>query len=80
MSFADKLRRAIKEGRVDPSRPDMGMNLAPDDCEMGVCGNKREPDSKLCSGCYQRFSIAVDRMVGEIVAEDVDEADWWKRS
>ena len=78
MSFADEVKKAVQEGRINPRRSDLGITLGPDDCEMGVCGNKKQEGSRLCEKCHRRFSIAVDRMVAEVEEEDVKKADWWK--
>lgn len=75
MTYAEMIQKAARDGRIDLSKEDFGLKLGPDDCEMGVCGNKKEPESRFCAGCYHRFSTAIGRMIEEI---DIERADWWK--
>lgn len=76
MSFAEEVSRAVREGRINPKRNDLGLTPGPDDCEMVICGNKKAEGCKVCELCEHRFRVAIKNLVEEI---DVKRADWWKK-
>ena len=65
MSYIERIKKLIADGKLDPSRDDLGINLGPDDCTMGFCGNKKIQDRDHCAECLDKFSQAVNNMVEE---------------
>ena len=65
MSYIERVTKLITDGKLDPKRNDLGINLGPDDCTMGFCGNKKGQGSDHCAECRVKFSQAVNNMVEE---------------
>lgn len=66
MRYSDAVRKAVREGRLDVSKPDLGVGSMPDACEMPACDNKKQSGSPLCASCYAGFGVALNRLQADV--------------
>ena len=64
--FAELVRRAVRNGVINPARDDLGLVPEPGQCQTVICGGKASPDSQLCHACDMRFRTAVQGMIKDI--------------